>query len=240
MWKGKMLWMFLTLLLLIGCQENRRSEEKKEEEPLVIVERTDAPVHDAQTVARLFHLGYTKAELAAFGPPPSPRSGYVTFFDPGWKIHKFCHFWDHAAFLELELPKQYPDVAMLWVGKTTHIQEEKPRYRQLRMGPAQETFGKRWDEQCALLLPDDEVPLLRQVMAAFVIHYALAGETLFPHWCTLRCADPVRSAGKAGSGHVVVMVFQPSTRERPTLWIDTQPDEWSHYRCGLLSARCLP
>lgn len=238
--REKMLWVFLVLLPLAGCRENRRDEEKKEAESLAITERTDAPVHDAPTVAKHFHLGYTKEELATFGPPPAPRPGYVTFFDPGWKMHKFCYFWGHAAFLELELPKQYPHITMLWLDRMAHEREDRPHYRQLRMGPVKDSLGKRWEKQCAFLSPDDEVPMLRQVVAAFAIHYAIAGETPFPPWYILRCADTVHATDDP-SRHVVVMVVpSQSGSERPTLWSDIRSNEETDSRCGLLAARRLP
>lgn len=238
--KEKMLWVFLALLPLAGCRENRRNEEKKEAESLAITERTDAPMHDALTVAKHFHLGYTKEELAAFGPPPAPRPGYVTFFDPGWKMRKFRYFWDHAAFLELELPKQYPHITTIWLSGRAHEREDRPCYRQLRMGPVKESFGKRWKEQCAFLSSDDEVPTLRQVVAAFAIHYAIAGETPFPPWCTLRCAQTVDTTDGSGSPAVVMVIPSLSGSESATLWSDTVSDEEHRHPSGLLSARRLP
>lgn len=227
--------------LLVGCQGHRGDDEQKKEAPFVVFERTDAPVHDVRTVAKLFHLDYTEAELAAFGQPPAPRPGYVTFFDPGWKAFKFRYFPHHALFLELKSPEQYPHLGLMWAGKTAYKLEEKPQYRQLRMGPVKHSLGKIFQEQCVLLSPDEEIPPLRQVVAAFVIHSALTGEDLFSPWCILRCADRVHFAGDTEPrGHAVVMTFPRPPQNTPSLWTEVVRDEESSDRWGLASARRLP
>jgi hypothetical protein len=45
-----------------------------------------APVYDAATIATLLGISYTPEQLAAFGAPPPPLEGFLTFFDPGWSI----------------------------------------------------------------------------------------------------------------------------------------------------------
>lgn len=183
--------LFLGACVLAGCRGGIPKEEVKEEvkEPQVVPERTDAPVYDARTVAKLLHLPYTEEELAVFGPPPAPRLGFITFFDPGWSVWKFSDFPAHTRFEGKDAPRWWLDFLSTFGHSEVQGRTEAPRYRQIRMGPVPGSFGKKWEEQCALLSPQEEVPHVRQVLAALLIHRSMTGELLFLRGYWVQCAD---------------------------------------------------
>jgi hypothetical protein len=94
------------------------------------------------------------------------------------------------------------------------------RWHLLRTTPVPESLGKTWDEQCRLLLPDEEVPSAATVAFATMLHFRATGQRLFKG-CYVRTSDVgavglrVRVGRFAAGGFVV-------------------DDLWDHYRYGLL------
>ena len=138
------------------------------------------PVYNVRSVAALFGIGYTAEEVHSFRQPPDLVEGYITFFDPGWSIVRLREFARDKGKLFYR-QDWYDD------GQPFATLGESPRYRQLRMEAAKDSFGKTFAEQQKLLLPDEEIPLARVVVAGIVTHFLVMGERLFPTY--IRCAD---------------------------------------------------
>jgi hypothetical protein len=150
-------------------------------------------VYDAAAVATLLGIiQYTAEELAAFGPPPKPVEGFVTFFDPGWSILRLREavagkgkiFWSEG-----------------WYNKQTFAQlEEPPRYLQVRMEAVPGSFFQTFAAQQKLLGTDEEVPLARVVVAALIVHFLGTGVRLLPT-CWVRCADEHSGGSRVNVGN---------------------------------------
>ena len=139
-----------------------------------------APVHDAAAVARLLGItAYTAEQLSAFGPPPDPRPGFVTFLDPGCSI----------LMLRAAVGHRRVFVPQSWYGREAFaVAQYRPCYRQVRTEPVPDSLGKTYADQLALLPADEEVPMARAVVAALVVRFLATGERLLPGvW--VRCAD---------------------------------------------------
>jgi hypothetical protein len=175
-------------------------------------QKISAPFYDALHVARVFGFDNPEVTLKTFystDPSPKPVASFITFFDPGWSI---VHL---RATIANKRTIFYPQT---WYDNEPFAKiEELPRYRQLRMRAIKDSFGKSFDEQHALLLPnDEEVPEARVVMMGMVIHFLATGERLFPTHC-IRCIDKI-SAG----GHVVVGNFVSDGFHVNRFWDDNR------------------
>lgn len=164
----------------------------KAKEKLPVTRKSQSPVYDAEMVARLFEIGYTKEELAAFGKPPDPLPGFVTFFDPGMSILRV-----HTAVRE----RGSLFAAQDWYHKYQPFAEleEKPRYRQLRMDAVQHSRGQTLVEQKKLLATGEEIPYARVVVTGMVVHFLITREPLYPtYW--VRCRDRDVDGNSIGVG----------------------------------------
>ena len=146
-------------------------------------------VYDAARVAELLGIEYSAEQLAAFGPPPEPLAGFVTFFDPGWSI--------------LRLRQAVADKGTIFYPQTwydTHPfaqRADQPRYRQIRSEALPGSYDKPFAEQQALLAEGEEVPTGRILVMGMVVHFLATGQYLFPD-CYVRCADQVTSGRQVG------------------------------------------
>ncbi len=139
----------------------------------------DAPIYNAETVSRLLEIPYDEEELAKLSNPP-PVPGYVTYFDPGWSI--------------LILRDAVSDKGSIVCPQNWYEDEpfadfeEELQYRQLRMAAVEDSFGKTFAEQQALVPPGLEIPTARVVLMAMAIRLLASGERLYPS-CWVRCVD---------------------------------------------------
>jgi len=62
------------------------------------------------------------------------------------------------------------------------------RWHLLRMEPVPSSFSKSWDEQTALLLPDEDVPSAASVAFATMLHFMMSKQRLFERTC-VRVSD---------------------------------------------------
>ncbi len=138
-----------------------------------------APLYDARCVGKLLGISFTEEEIAAFGPPPEPREGFVTFFDPGWSV------------LHLRNATRN-DRVLCWQewynAEEFATAEEAPRYRQVRLGEVPGSLRRTFAEQRALLGEEEEVPRARVVLTCVAVHFLATGERLF-RYVWVRCAD---------------------------------------------------
>ena len=184
-----------------------------------VVRKDQSPVYDVETVARLFDIGYSKEELAAFGKPPDPLSGFVTFFDPGMSILRV-----RAAIRE----RGGIFAAQDWYHKYQSFAEleEKPRYRQLRMDAMYHSRVQALSEQKKLLAMGEEIPHARVVVTGMVVHFLITREPLYPtYW--VRCRDRDADGNSIGVGRFRSGGF----------WIDGGWSDGPHGGLGLCPLR---
>jgi hypothetical protein len=153
---------------------------------------TSAPVYDAATVARLFSITFSDAELAGFGSPPPGLNRYVTFFDPGWSILCLRTLVAHKGTVFYPQDWYYKEPFAAFT--------ETPRYHQVRMEALEDSFGKTFAEQQALVPPDEEIPTARVVLMAVAIHFLATGERLFQN-NYVRCGDEILWDSLVSVGH---------------------------------------
>jgi hypothetical protein len=178
----------------------------------------NAPVYDAATVAKFLRIDSTAEQLAAFGPPPEPFPGYVTFFDPGWSIRSLRAA-DYGERLFV-----YP--LSLYYAFEFARKVERPRYRQLRMEAVPGSFGKTFFEQQKLLPQDEEIPLPRVVVMGMVVHFLASRQRLFPsYW--VRCHVVASRGDRVHLGRF----------EGPILYVSVDRDDYRSPRIGLASSR---
>ena len=140
-----------------------------------------APVYDAARVAALLGIEYSAKQFAAFGPPPDPLEGFITFFDPGWSILRL-----REAVAGKGSTIFFPQS---WYDTEPFAQlEDKARYRQVLSEPLSASFRKTFAEQQTLLANDEEVPLARVVGVGVVAHFLATGRRLFAD-CYVRTGD---------------------------------------------------
>ena len=144
-----------------------------------------APVYAAPTVARL--LGRGLHSLADLRPPPAVVEGFITFWDPGLSI---VSLWDLVG--NFSTSEWYLDERFALV-------EDAPQYRQVRP-TVPGSCGKTYDEQLALLSPDEEVPMARIVVTALIVHFLATGERLLPD-VYARCHDTASGGTRVCVGH---------------------------------------
>jgi len=127
-----------------------------------------APIYDAASAIQLLNSTPSKEEVAAFGPPPAPRKGFITFFDPGWSI--------------IQLTTVRGVLYRDWWYAPDHFAQATgcPRYCQVRMECIPGSYGKTFNDQVALLPKEEEVPVARQVLTALILHFLRTGERLLP------------------------------------------------------------
>ena len=149
------------------------------------------PVYNACIVNELLHSGYRFEQLASFGRPPASLPGFVTFFDPGWSILRLRE----CARLRVFGSSQTIFYPQTWYDNEPFAKlQEPPGYRQLQMRAAQDSFGKIFAKQKALVPPDAEIPTARAILMGVVIHFLATGERLVSdHW--VRCADQTLCGG---------------------------------------------
>jgi len=128
---------------------------------------------DAKTVGELLHTPFTEEELAAFGKPPAPIDGYLTYFDPGLSVMQL-----RRDVLGDKKRHGYTDEEYAW-------EEGMPGYRQLHVSAMAQQLGVGWND---VVVPEgDEVPGIRTVATAQTICY-LAKNPLLPSGM-FRCAE---------------------------------------------------
>jgi hypothetical protein len=146
----------------------------------------------------LLGLRYKPQELAAFGSPPEPVPGFITFASPGWSILRLR---------QAVSGRGGPLADQRWydlIGFATDA--DTPGYRQVRREAVTGSFGWPFEQQQAMLPPEEEVPPARLVVMAAVLHFLATGERLFPtHY--VRCGD------QDPEGRVVVGCFGDSGLE---------------------------
>jgi hypothetical protein len=142
---------------------------------------TSAPSYPLEVVVDLFNIrGDEILRVITSVPPPNPLPGFVTFFDPGWSIVR----------LRAAVAKQGTIFySQSWYDREPFANlDESPRYRQLRMTAAPDSFCRTFAEQQTLLPADEEIPSARVVVMGMVIHFLATGERLFADdW--VRCVD---------------------------------------------------
>jgi hypothetical protein len=100
------------------------------------------------------------------------------------------------------------------------------RWHLLRMEPVSSSFSKSWDEQCALLLADEEVPSAATVAFATMLHFIMSKQRLFER-------TYVRVSDKDADGNRVrVGIFDAGGLFVGHYWVDNRGDG-----LGLSSAR---
>lgn len=168
----------LISLVLGGCaKEEKPVTDKKKEE-------IHGPVYDAVTVAKILGIQYSEEELKSFGDPPRALLGHVTFFDPGLSILQLRDAVRNKGNI-FQMEEQEFLGEVLFTNIT-----DAPRYVQLRMHAAPNSSEKTLEEQKLCLLPDEEIPHVRQVATGMVIHFLKSGERLYETWW-LRCVDKI-------------------------------------------------
>jgi hypothetical protein len=177
-----------------------------------------APIHDAVLAAALLGIQYTAEDLAAFGAPPPPAPGSLTFFDPGWSI--------------LRLRDAVANKGTIFYQQSWYdtqdfaTMEEQSRYRQLRVEAVEGSFSKTFADQQGLLPSDEEVPPARVVIMGMVLHFLATGQRLFPgYW--VRCQDQSSDGYRVWVGHF----------HRSGLGVFRDPDENRSADLGLAAAR---
>ena len=76
----------------------------------------------------------------------------------------------------------------------------QPGWHLVRRTPVPDSCGRTWYEQQALLLAEEEVPAVRVLVYAMIVHYFATGERLFQD-VHVRCADTLPPVGRALVGH---------------------------------------
>ena len=69
-----------------------------------------------------------------------------------------------------------------WYVEGKHVFSRQPvplQWHLLRTTPVPDSFSKTWDEQQALLLPDEEVPTAALIVFATMLHFKASGRRLF-------------------------------------------------------------
>ncbi|MCX6785695.1 MAG: hypothetical protein NTZ18_02470 [Candidatus Komeilibacteria bacterium] len=78
-----------------------------------------------------------------------------------------------------------------WYNGKKFAKDQGEAFWQLvRKGPVPNSASKTWDEQQALLAPEEEVPAARVMVYAIIGHYLATGERLFKN-VYIRCSDLV-------------------------------------------------
>jgi hypothetical protein len=148
------------------------------------------PVYDVAQVAALLDIRYSQKEIAAFGAPPNPLPGYLTFFDPGWSIVRIrTAVAGKDAFHAQDWYDCEPFANM----------QSRPGYRQIRMEADKGSFRRSFDEQREFPLFGEEVPLARAIVMGMVVHFLGSGTRLFQR-CRVRCLDTDASGHRVGVG----------------------------------------
>jgi hypothetical protein len=179
---------------------------------------TSAPVYDAATVNRLLGLCCNDGEITAYGPPPTPLPGFVTFFDPGCGI---------ITLRALLCGRVTFDLDFINDGEPFTAAREDAAYRQMRMEPLPGSIGKEFGIQMALQPRDETVPSARAIVTAMVVHFLATGERLFPdYW--VRSSDMTRCGNRVIVGHNCSVID-----------MDDAGDLAEIYYLGLASARQL-
>jgi hypothetical protein len=157
-----------------------------------------ADLYTVDDVAPLLGITYTDEERAAWGTPPKPVPGFLTFFDPGWSIARLENAvaGREKSFTDTTLPPQklFTDttIAPHWYIKRPFAKlEEAATYRQLKIEAAEGSFKKSLQDQKACLLPGEEMALARVVVIGAVVHWLIAGFRLLGGETEpkLRCLD---------------------------------------------------
>jgi hypothetical protein len=118
----------------------------------------------------------------------------VTFFDPGFSIIKLRRWLPTVKDVRLFSPQD-------WFDSEAFVRlNEPPGYRQLRMEPVAESFGKTYADQQKLLPEGEEVPPARCVLMGMAIHFLATGERLFPRFF-VRCKDLARRSCRVYVGN---------------------------------------
>jgi hypothetical protein len=145
-----------------------------------------APVYAAPDVAATLELIYLDEHLAAFGPPPDPAEGFITFFDPGCSV----------LALRAGVRGRRVFYPQTWYDREQFATlKEAPRYRQVRMEPLPGSFRKTYQEKDELLPANEEVPTARAVAVAVAIHFLATGERLLQGtfvWCADTVSNGIR------------------------------------------------
>ncbi len=150
------------------------------------------PVHTARDVCDVLQIArYNEALLQTFPHPPPALPGYMTFFDPGLSVFALVR---NPAVHYRNPPGETYDFSLLqWVDLETMrecpplLLEEAPCYRQICM-EVEDTLNRYYIYQLPFLDERDEVPKVRVVMTAVVVHYLLTGQRLFADYM-VRCLE---------------------------------------------------
>jgi hypothetical protein len=141
-------------------------------------------------------------------PPPVPRAGYATFWDPGVSIQRLC---------EKHRPLFYTTD---WLHSARFARETDAwRWRQLRLTPI--VAGLTFLEQEKRLTNGDRPAAARELVTFLVLHFLTTGERLeMDRW---RCSDVVPSGRR-----VIVGPFSPLGLD-----LGTMSDAWVSPGVGL-------
>jgi hypothetical protein len=157
-------------------------------------QHTSAPSYSALHVCSLLNCALPQGKIRQYPARPKPLPGFVTFFDPGWRILRLrAIVTNREAIFCLQA----------WYdGKAFAKRNALPRYRQLRMTPVPDSLNKTFAEQQALLPADEEVPSARVVVMGMVIHFLVTGDRLSPN-CWVRCIDKDSDGYRVDVGYLL-------------------------------------
>jgi hypothetical protein len=122
-------------------------------------------------------------------PPPVPRVGYATFWDPGVSVQRLCEK-HRSLFYTTD-----------WLASVRFARETDAwRWRQLRLAPVE--AGLTFPEQEKKLTNADRPAAARELVTFLVLHFLATGERFeMDRW---RCSDTVPSGRR-----VIVAPFSP-------------------------------
>jgi hypothetical protein len=149
-------------------------------------------VYTLDDVERIFGVAYTPEQRTALENIPfseevlSACVGTHVLF-PGYQLSLLQVREKHADLFYSKTGGWY---APQTFAKDVQV---RPSWHLLRMEPMPGSFSKTWDEQCRLLLQDEEVPSAATVAFATMLHFKASGQRLFER-CYVRTSD-VASVG---------------------------------------------